>query len=461
MRSKIAIVGSGISGLSAAYALRKSADVTLYEADSRLGGHSNTVDVQLGDWTGPVDTGFIVFNHANYPNLCGLFDALDVPTKPAEMHFSVGIGGGKREFTGRDLLAGAKNWTSPRHWKMVRQALRFIDVGNRLHGDKVDPTLTVGDFLDAHDLNSPFAEDFLLPSSAAIWSSSTEGFRDFPLATFLRFFKNHGLMQRGQIVQWYTVDGGSREYVNRIVQALGPGRVRPGSPVVELERGPNTVKLRTADGHEDIFDDVILATHSDQALKILGDGASEAEIATLSNLKYQANRAVLHTDTRQMPKDRSIWGAWNYLSRDFGQTSSRVAVTYYMNDLQSIDSPEPIFVTLNPYEEIDPAKVIQTFDYDHPLFDQAALDAQAKLADIQGINRTWFAGAYAGYGFHEDGCQAGLSVAAALGARVPWTKDIVPMSASVRCVDMARAVQLQFERLGPLSEIDAQRVAAE
>ena len=223
MRNRIAIVGSGISGLSAAYALRTTADVTLYEADSRLGGHSNTVDVQLGDWSGPVDTGFIVFNHANYPNLCGLFDELGVPTKHAEMHFAVGIANGRREFTGRNLLAGAKNWVSPRHWKMVRQALRFIEIGNRLHGDKVDPTLTVGDFLDEHDLNSPFAEDFLLPSSAAIWSSSTEGFRDFPLATFLRFFKNHGLMQNGQTVQWYTVDGGSREYVNRIVQALGPG----------------------------------------------------------------------------------------------------------------------------------------------------------------------------------------------------------------------------------------------
>lgn len=228
MRNRIAIVGSGISGLSAAYALRTTADVTLYEADSRLGGHSNTVDVNIGDWVGPVDTGFIVFNHANYPNLCGLFDELGVPTKQAEMHFSVGIGEGRREFTGRNLLAGSKNWLSPRHWRMVRQALRFIDIGNRLHGDRVDPTLTVGDFLDAHDLNSPFAEDFLLPSSAAIWSSSTEGFRDFPLATFLRFFKNHGLMQNGQTVQWYTVDGGSREYVNRIVQALGPGRIQIG-----------------------------------------------------------------------------------------------------------------------------------------------------------------------------------------------------------------------------------------
>ena len=162
-----------------------------------------------------------------------------------------------------------------------------------------------------------------------------------------------------------------------------------------------------------------------------------------------------------MPKDRAVWGAWNYLSRDFGETGSPVAVTYYMNALQSLDSPEPVFVTLNPYQEIDPAKVIQTFDYDHPLFDQAALDAQSQLAALQGINRTWFAGAYAGYGFHEDGCQAGLSVAAALGAQVEWTKNIVPMSASVRCVDMARAVQLQFDRLAPLPDIDGQRVAAE
>ena len=461
MRNKIAIVGSGISGLSAAYALRNTADVTLFEADSRLGGHSNTVDVTLGDWTGPVDTGFIVFNHTNYPNLCRLFEELGVPIKQSDMHFSVGIGDGKREFTGRDLLAGAKNWLNPRHWRMIRQALRFIEIGNRMHGDKVDPTLTVGDFLDKHDLNSPFAEDFLLPSSAAIWSSSTEGFRDFPLATFLRFFKNHGLMQNGQTVQWYTVDGGSREYVTRIVQALGPGRVRPGSPVVELERGPNSVKLRTAEGYEDIFDDVILACHSDQALKILGAGATEAESATLSGLKYQANRAVLHTDASQMPKDKSVWGAWNYLSRDFGNTASPVAVTYYMNMLQGFESPEPVFVTLNPFEEPDPAKVIQTFDYDHPLFDQAALNAQSDLAALQGVNRTWFAGAYAGYGFHEDGCQAGLSVAAALGAQVEWTKDIVPMSASVRCVDMARAVQLQFERLAPLSALEGQRAAAE
>ena len=268
-------------------------------------------------------------------------------------------------------------------------------------------------------------------------------------------------MQNGQTVQWYTVDGGSREYVTRIVQALGPGRVRPGSPVVELERGPNSVKLRTAEGYEDIFDDVILACHSDQALKILGAGATEAEAATLSGLKYQANRAVLHTDASQMPKDKSVWGAWNYLSRDFGNTASPVAVTYYMNMLQGFESPEPVFVTLNPFEEPDPAKVIQTFDYDHPLFDQAALNAQSDLAALQGVNRTWFAGAYAGYGFHEDGCQAGLSVAAALGAQVEWTKDIVPMSASVRCVDMARAVQLQFERLAPLSALEGQRAAAE
>ena len=461
MRNKIAIVGSGISGLSAAYALRETADVTLFEADSQLGGHSNTVDVDLGDWSGPVDTGFIVFNHVNYPNLVRLFDELGVKTKLSDMHFSVSIADGKREFTGRNLLAGAGNWMRPRHWKMVRQAIRFVDVGNKIYGDRVDPTLTVGDFLDAHDLNSPFAEDFLLPSSAAIWSSSTEGFRDFPLASFLRFFKNHGLMQNGLTVQWYTVDGGSREYVNRIVQALGPGRVRPGSPVVEVERGPHSVRLKTAEGFEDLFDDVILACHSDQALKILGSEATEAERCVLGNLKYQKNHAVLHTDASLMPRDRSLWGAWNYLSRDYGNTGSPVAVTYHMNDLQGLDSPRPVFVTLNPYQEPAANRVIERFAYDHPLFDQAALDAQSQLAALQGINRTWFAGAYAGYGFHEDGCQAGLSVASALGGGVSWTRDIVPMSAAVRCVDNARAVQLQFERTAPLAALEGQRSAAE
>ncbi len=416
-RRKVAVIGSGISGLSAAWLLDKSADVTLFEADSRLGGHANTVTVERpGKKPIAVDTGFIVYNEKNYPNLVALFAHLGVPTLETEMSFAASLHGGKLEYSGSGLggLLGQKtNLLRPRFWKMVRDIMRFYKIAPDLLNDPALQGVSLGDYLDRNNYSDGFVDDHLLPMGAAIWSMTASDMRDYPLQAFIRFFVNHGLVQLSGRPQWRTVKGGSREYVSRIMAEFR-GRVVLDSRISGIKRTNEGVKILDRAGHLSMFDDVVIATHADQALSLLAD-ADESEQSLLGAFQYTRNAAVLHSDARLMPDRRAVWSSWNYLSEPGAKGTEQLCVTYWMNKLQHLDEATPLFVTLNPSRPIDRAKIIQTFDYAHPLFNADAMEAQKTLWSLQGRRNTWFCGAHFGSGFHEDGIQSGLAVAEALG----------------------------------------------
>lgn len=419
----VAVIGAGISGLSAAWLLSKSRNVTLFEAEPRLGGHANTVDVAVDAGKLPVDTGFIVYNDRNYPNLVALFETLSVPTQASNMSFAASLDGGRFEYSGSGLagLLGQKsNLVNPRFWRMLNGVMRFYREAADSLTDPAYANLSLGDFLTAKRYHKSFVEDHLLPMGAAIWSTSADDIRDYPLVAFLRFFVNHGLVTLKDRPQWRTVTGGSREYVARLRGAF-EGRVVKGARIVSVTRGDHNVTLRDAAGNEAIFDDVVIAAHADEALAMLAD-ADTRERSILSGIRYTPNRAVLHSDVRLMPRRKSVWSSWNYMANAAQNATSPLCVTYWMNRLQSLDTKTPLLVTLNPHVEIAAEKVLGNFDYSHPLFDGKALDAQQRLWQLQGRNNTWFCGAYFGSGFHEDGLQAGLAVAEQLGGVMrPWT----------------------------------------
>lgn len=424
-RRKVAVIGSGISGLSAAWLLSQSMEVVLYEADRRLGGHANTVDVQSRRLAVPVDTGFIVYNDRNYPNLVALFDRLGVPTKASNMSFAASLDGGGFEYSGSGLsglLGQRTNAMSPRFWRMLSGILRFYrEAPQCLDRDDL-AGVTLGDYLDANGYSKSFAEDHLLPMGAAIWSTTASEMRAYPLQAFLRFFVNHGLVVLKDRPQWRTVDGGSREYVARLAADF-KGTVRANTPVASIVRHADHVQVADISGHADRFTDIIIATHADQALEMLAD-PSEDERALLGAFDYTANRAVLHTDTSLMPKRRKVWASWNYIADGKATGDSQLCVTYWMNLLQGLGELPPTFVTLNPTREIPQEKILRSFDYTHPLFDTKALDAQKRLWQLQGHNNTWYCGAHFGSGFHEDGLQSGLAAAESLGGvRRPWTVE--------------------------------------
>ena len=410
---KIAVVGSGIAGLACAHALTRThrLPVTLYEAADYLGGHSHTVDVSVDGLTHPVDTGFLVFNHRTYPQLRRLFAELDVPTAKSEMSFSVSLGG-VLEWAGTSLasvFAQPANLLRPRFIGMLRDILRF----NRAAGNAAqsgDTGIALGEYLDAHGYGRAFRDWYLLPMAGAIWSCPTRAMLAYPFATFARFCFNHGLLQVSDRPQWYTVAGGSREYVRRIDARLDDVRLQ--SPVLRVRRTAAGVLLRTPTD-EQRFDRVVLACHSDQALAMI-DAPTAAEQAVLGAVRYQPNAAWLHTDVALLPKRRRVWAAWNYLSgapESSGDSAHPVAVSYLLNKLQPLPFRTPVVLTLNPVMPPDAARVLAKFDYAHPVFDAAAIAAQGRLPEIQGADRLWFAGAWAGYGFHEDGLKAGLAVA--------------------------------------------------
>jgi predicted NAD/FAD-binding protein len=411
----IAIVGSGIAGLSAAWLLSGAHDVTVFEADGRTGGHSNTVDAGGT----PVDTGFIVYNEATYPNLTALFAHLKVATVATEMSFAVSARGGRLEYSGSDLgglFAQRSNLLRPRFWSMVRDLLRFYREAPQDLATLGDETL--GAYLDRKRYGAAFRDDHLYPMAAAIWSTPVTAIGDYPVASFIRFCENHGLLKINDRPLWRTVIGGSRRYVERLTAGFAD-RIETGVAVVRVQRLADAVELHLADGNVRRFDDVVLACHADDALRLLGD-ADAAETAILGAFGYRRNEAVLHSDPRLMPVRRRVWSAWNYLSE--GGTDSRLSVTYWMNPLQHLPADKPLFVTLNPLQPPDPALVIRREIYSHPVFDAAAGAAQPLLWSLQGRRRTWFCGAYFGAGFHEDGLQAGLAVAEQLGGvRRPWT----------------------------------------
>jgi predicted NAD/FAD-binding protein len=420
---KIAVIGTGIAGMSAAWLLNKHHDITVFEQHSYVGGHSNTVDIDIQGQTIPVDTGFIVYNPVNYPNLVALFEHLDVPNKPSDMSFAASLSDGAMEYSGtnlRGLLAQPYNAVRPRFISMVRDLLRFYKQAPGLLGDTTLRDMPLRQFLSQHNYSSAFIYDHLMPMGAAIWSSSAQQMLDFPTLAFLRFFQNHGLVQLKDRPEWRTVDGGSREYVTRLTASF-TDRIRLNQNIARIERSDDQHTVVMADGSSEVFDHVVMACHSDEALRLLAKPSAE-EQSVLGNINYQGNTVVLHTDTNLMPKRKSAWASWNYLGSGKDPKQQLLCVTYYMNLLQDLATSTPVLLTLNPCKDIDPDKIIRTFEYEHPLFNVAALQSQPKLWGLQGKLNTWFCGAYFGSGFHEDGIQAGLAVAEKLGGvKRPWT----------------------------------------
>ena len=421
---EIAVVGAGISGLSCAYRLSQAGHaVTLYEANDYFGGHTHTVDVTLDGHTYGVDTGFLVFNHKTYPNLVALFDELDVETVATDMSFSVKLPLGDRtkrtlEWAGGNLdavFAQRRNALSPKFLRMLRDILRFNQqtTAMALSGDLNSP-VSLGDFLHQHNYSEQFRSWYLLPMAGCIWSCPTEQMLAFPLSTFVRFCHNHGLLQVNGRPPWQTVKGGARQYVDKLLAGITATELN--APVTSITRSQNGNSHRVAVESAQItrlFDHVVLASHSDQSLRLLKD-ATQAETALLSAVRYEPNRAVLHTDASCLPANRKTWSAWNYQSEN-GPTP-KVCVHYLINQLQPLPFTSPVIVSLNPIDEPDPTCVIDQYDYAHPIFDGAAIAAQANLPAIQGKQNTWFAGAWTGYGFHEDGLKSGLAVARAIAA---------------------------------------------
>jgi predicted NAD/FAD-binding protein len=421
---RIAVVGSGISGLSAAWALRDAAHVTLFEAGGYFGGHTNTVDVTLEGVTHGVDTGFLVFNHRTYPLLTKLLRELEVATAPSDMGFSAMVPAAGIEWSGSNLnsvFAQRRNLLKPRFWRMLRDVLRFNRVCTELALRNRDAELSepIGDFLTRERFSAAFRDWYFLPMLGCIWSCPTEQMLRFPLATMIRFCHNHGLIQVNDRPQWYTVRGGAKHYVQKLLAHVPDARLN--TPVLGLRRQPPGlgsagVWLRTA-AAEERFDEVVLACHSDQALDLLSD-ASDAEQAWLNSIRYQPNEAVLHTDASVLPRQRRAWAAWNY-ERAPSQAAEQAAVClhYWLNQLQPLPWKQPVLVSLNPVRPIDPARVIGRYAYSHPVFDERAIAAQRQALAFQGGSRVWYAGAWLGYGFHEDGLRSGLEAAQAMQAR--------------------------------------------
>ena len=419
-RLKIAIVGSGITGSSAAWALHKVHDVVLYEKDNRPGGHTATVDIDYNGTPISVDTGFIVYNEATYPNLTALFQELDVKTHESNMSFSLSLDQGKLEWSGDSLwtiFAQKRNLFRPSFLLMIREILRFNKqcLVDRAGGHLAD--ISIGDYLNWRGFSPGFMNNYLVPMAAAIWSTEAKRMMQFPADYFVNFFDNHRLIY-SRAHMWRTVTGGSRNYLDKLLAPL-KDKVRIGHGVTSVRRTENSVFITDSTGHTEEFDRVILASHSDQTLAMLSD-VTETERRILQSVPYQANRVILHRDPSLMPVRKRVWASWNYLRNSKTENDKRVAVSYWMNRLQGIDNKYPLFVTLNPEREADPKLVFAEFSYDHPQFSGQSMIAQKDLETIQGQNNTWFAGAWTGYGFHEDGLSSGLAAAEALGGIIPW-----------------------------------------
>ncbi|MDE4173393.1 FAD-dependent oxidoreductase [Phaeobacter sp. PT47_59] len=415
-RQRVAIVGGGISGLAAAYRLSPGHDVTLFEAAPRLGGHARTVLAgRRGDQ--PVDTGFIVFNFVNYPHLTAMFRDLDVPIVKSDMTFGASIDGGAVEYglkNLRSLFGQPLNAARPAFYAMVRDILRFN--AHAVEAAQSDD-VTIGQLMQELRLGDWFQRYYLMPICGAIWSTPMEEIHGFPARTLVQFFRNHALLSATGQHQWWTVKGGSIEYLRRLeAHLLAKGcTLRPGTPVQSVERRPDGVTLRLPTGEAQDFDQVIMACHSDDALRLLADPTAR-EASLLGNMRYQDNEVILHRDEAQMPKRRACWSSWVYKA-EARDTRPAIGVTYWMNRLQNIPEDDPLFISLNPVQPVRDDTIYDVNTFRHPIFDRAALSAQKQIEEIQGQNNTWFAGAYLRHGFHEDGFASAVRVARAIEAR--------------------------------------------
>ncbi len=424
-KQRIAVVGAGISGLASAWLLSREHDVTLFEAGAYLGGHTNTVDVTLEGRMHPVDTGFLVFNEKTYPNLIAMFSLLGVESVETEMSFAVSLENPDLEWAGSNLatvFGQKRNLVRRPFWSMLSDILRFNRESMAWLATHPDNQRSLRDFLAEGRYSAAFSDWYLLPMAAAIWSCPTGQMLDMPLATFIRFCQNHGLLQVFDRPMWRTVKGGGRAYVRKIAALLDD--IRLACPVISVTRDGKALTLTHVHGSEQ-FDQVVMACHSDQSLAILGNAATDAQRAVLSAIRYQPNRAVLHTDRALLPRDEKLWSAWNYFAGRGEPGDQPVGVSYLINKLQPLPFKTPVVVTLNPAREPDPAKVIAEFDYAHPIFDGPAIEAQQRLASVQGDNGIWLAGAWGSYGFHEDGLKSALRVVNGLGVRAPWQGEAV------------------------------------
>ena len=424
---RVAVVGSGIAGLSVAHSLAGEAQVTLFEAGDYFGGHTHTVDVTLNGVTHGVDTGFLVLNERTYPKLLRLFAELDVEIAPSDMSFSVRLPDTGLEWSGSDLnsvFSQRRNLLRPRFWRMLADVLRFNRVATAIaaSSDEAELEQPIGEFLTQQRFSAEFRDWYFLPMIGCIWSCPTDQMLRFPIATMIRFCHNHGLLQVANRPQWFTVRGGAKHYVEKMLKRIPDARLH--TPVRGVRRAPpgsgSAGVFVTTDHGTERFDDLVLACHSDQSLALLSD-ASAAERAVLGAIRYHRNRAVLHTDTSVLPRRKLAWAAWNYeRASDSSREQAGVCLHYLINRLQPLPFTQPVLVSLNPLTEPRADTVHGEFDYAHPVFDAAAIAAQRRLPELQGRAHTWFCGAWTRYGFHEDGLMSGLAVCD--GLRAAWQR---------------------------------------
>jgi len=413
---KNAIIGTGIAGLGAAYLPSPHHDVTLYEKNGYIGGHSRTIEVETGNTQTPVDTGFIVFNDWNYPNLMGLFHALDVPYEKSDMSFGVSIDNGWLEYASGGLFAQRKNWIRPAYYKMLFDIIRF----NKQAPQYIDRNkdITLGQCLDDLNMGDWFRQYYLLAMGAAIWSCPVDTIMKFPAHSFLRFFKNHGLLNLVKRPQWYTVTGGSHEYTKRLT-ATFKNQVRLNCGAMKVETQGDHHVVHDENGNNQSYDAVIFACHADEALAMI-DSPTNDEQSILGCFGYQENTIIVHSDTALKPHNKKCWASWVYLSENQKDDKPHVSLSYWMNNLQNLNHEYPIIVTLNPDTMPDPETVMDKHVFSHPVFDDEAVNAKAKKQDIQGKRGLWFCGAYQRYGFHEDGLLSAVNVAKSMGVTIPW-----------------------------------------
>ena len=424
-KQSVAIIGTGIAGLSAAWMLNDTCDITVFESEAEIGGHSHTINVGSEQKPLWLDMGFIVFNEPCYPNLVQLFEHLDVEHQLSDMSFGVSIDKGRLEYSSlglKGLFAQTRNLFRPRFISLLLDIMRFYREAPKDLAARAREDYRLGDYLKDRNYGRAFIDDHLLPQAAAIWSTSANQIMDYPFRAFIAFFENHGLLQIMDRILWRSVVGGAQAYLKKLTPSFA-NRIVTNTAIRKVLRNRNGVVLVDQHGQQHAFDQVVFATHANTTLTMLAN-ASEAEAETLKAFTYTPNEVALHTDTAFMPRRRAAWSSWNYMGERSASNEQQLCVTYWMNLLQVLKTDKNYFVTLNPTHAVDPAKIIKRIVFEHPLFNSEAIAAQERLGDLQGQNRSWFCGAYFGSGFHEDGLQSGLAVAEAItGKRRPWDFD--------------------------------------